>query len=498
MLISRTSSRIPGRKGTRAALSCWTGLVLVAMTAAVAPAAGEARAIPESFADLAEKLLPAVVNISTTQVTEGKAGVEMPQFPPGSPFEEFFKEFFEFNRPRGPQKYSSLGSGFVIDQRGYVVTNNHVIQDADEIEVSFNDNTKLPAEVVGRDSKTDIAVLKVQPTKPLATVKFGDSDGARVGDWVLAIGNPLKMGGTVTAGIISARGRDIASGPYDDFIQTDASINKGNSGGPLFNVKGEVIGINTAILSPSGGSIGIGFAIPSSTAEPLVHQLIDQGKVTRGWLGVRIQRVNEEIAESLGIGKAEGALVASIIKGSPAEDAKLQPGDVILSFDGKSITEMRRLPRLVADTPVGRTADLVLWRGGNKMTVKVKIGRLEDNEEEEATASAKPSPKDAKGTEVQVLGLTLSSITPKLREKFDIEEGVDGAVVLEVERGSAAAEKGIRVGDVIMVANNQDIVSPEEVKKQITAVRDKGGKNVLLLVHGQGGAHFVSVPVGKG
>jgi len=330
-----------------------------------------AHAAPDGFADLADKLQPAVVNISTTQTVKPEqhsesTTPELPQFPPGSPFEEFFKDFFNRNNPHGgtgsqnqaeAHKATSLGSGFIIDATGYVVTNNHVIADADSITVILHDDTNLKAELVGRDTKTDIAVLKVKTDKPLTAVAWGDSDKSRVGDWVLAIGNPFGLGGTVTAGILSARQRDINSGPYDDFLQTDASINRGNSGGPMFNMDGEVIGINTAIYSPSGGSIGIGFAIPSSLAHEVVSELIQEPDhaVHRGWLGVRIQAVTDEIAESLGLDKAHGALVASVSDNGPAQNAGIQPGDVILTFDGKTVEDMRHLPRLVAETPSTRS-----------------------------------------------------------------------------------------------------------------------------------------------
>ena len=298
----------------------WFLAPVLALALVAVSGAAHAKTAPDSFADLAEKLLPSVVNISTTQVIEGRPGMELPKLPPGSPFEDFFKEFFDRNQPQHrSRRATSMGSGFVISADGYVITNNHVIQDADEITVILHDDTRLKAELVGRDAKTDLAVLKVKPKGKLKAVKFGDSDAARVGDWILAIGNPFGLGGTVTAGIISARGRDINAGPYDDFFQTDASINRGNSGGPMFNLKGRVIGINTAIFSPSGGSVGIGFAIPASVASPVIKQLIKHGQVRRGWLGVHIQAVTDEIAETLGLKKASGALVASIIPDGPAE-----------------------------------------------------------------------------------------------------------------------------------------------------------------------------------
>ena len=335
---------------------------------------------PGSFADLAEKLLPSVVNISSTQKAVDPGDFpEMPHFPPGSPFEDFFEEFME-RRGEGMPLIppASLGSGFIIDaEKGYVVTNYHVIKDADQVRITLHDDTTLDAEIVGRDEKTDLAVLQVKPTKPLTAVPFGDSDKLRVGDWILAIGNPFGLGGTVTAGIISARQRDIQSGPYDDYIQTDASINRGNSGGPMFDLEGNVIGINTAIFSPSGGSVGIGFAIPSSLAKPVIMQLIEFGKTRRGWLGVRIQNVTDEIAESLGLSETTGALIASVTATGPAEVAGLQAGDIILEFDGKPINAMRTLPRAVAETPIGKKVKLTYWLDGKKAETSVAIGEME-------------------------------------------------------------------------------------------------------------------------
>jgi serine protease Do len=336
----------------------------IAAPSVVTPA--YARAAPESFADLAEKLLPSVVNISTTQLTKKQGrGLEVPQFPPGSPFEEFFRDFFDRNRPDSqPRKSTALGSGFIVDPAGYVVTNYHVIENAEEITVILQDDTNLKAKIIGRDTKTDLALLKVEPTKPLPAVKWGDSDKSRVGDWVVAIGNPFGLGGTVTAGIISARKRNINSGDYDSFLQTDASINRGNSGGPMFNLKGEVIGVNTAIFSPSGGSIGIGFAIPARQASLIVNQLRKYGRTRRGWLGVRIQTVTDQIAESLELEGAGGALVAGVTKDGPAEAAGLKAGDVVLSFDGRKVKQMRELPRIVAETPIEKEVKLKVWRNG--------------------------------------------------------------------------------------------------------------------------------------
>jgi serine protease Do len=384
-------------------LVCGLGLALPvqAETPPLLAAALPLGAPMAGFADVAEKLLPSVVNISTSQKVDAAnpAGdmmdmlEGMPAFPPGSPFEDFFNEFRNQQQqqprrggrqPPAQQKVTSLGSGFIIDASGFVVTNNHVIQDADEINVILQDNTTLKAELVGYDAKTDLAVLRVKPDKPLPAISWGDSDKMRVGDWVLAIGNPYGLGGTVTAGIISARARDIQSGPYDDFLQTDAAINRGNSGGPMFNTQGEVIGVNTAIYSPSGGSVGIGFAIPSAMVKSIVTQLKVTGHTRRGWLGVRIQSVSPEIAESLGLGKVRGAMVSSVNPGGPADKAGIKNGDIVLSFDAKEIPDMRRLPRIVAETDVGKTAPMVVWRGGKEVTLQVKLGELESHEKDEA------------------------------------------------------------------------------------------------------------------
>ncbi|MEO5336668.1 MAG: DegQ family serine endoprotease [Magnetospirillum sp. WYHS-4] len=456
-----------------------------------------ARPAPEGFADLAEKLLPSVVNVSTTQHIEGRADMpELPQLPPGSPFEDFFKEFFDKGRPQQKRKATSLGSGFVIDAAGHIVTNNHVIQDAEEINVILHDNTRVEAKVVGRDAKTDLAVLKIKTDHKLQPVGFGDSDKARVGDWILAIGNPFGLGGTVTAGIISARGRDINSGPYDDFLQTDASINRGNSGGPMFNLQGEVIGINTAIYSPSGGSVGIGFAIPAGAARPVVEQLIKHGQVKRGWLGVHIQGITEELADGLGLKEAQGALVASVSKGGPAEKAQIQAGDVILEFDGHSVNEMRKLPRMVGETPVGKPVDVVLWRGGKKQTVKVVLGELDDEESKVAAAPEKGGERGQAGTiDVPQVGLVLAAPNKPLRERFSLPEDAKGVVVVSVKPGSPAAEKGFRAGDLISEVNQEPVSAPAQVKAKVDDLKKGGKKSVMFLVQGQGGARFVVVKI---
>jgi serine protease Do len=471
---------------------------------------------PASVADLAEGLLDAVVNISTSQKVDNPgAGPQTPQTPDGSPFEEFFDEYFDREGEQGGnQKVNSLGSGFVIDPSGFVVTNNHVIEDADDIEVVFPDGSKLKATLVGTDPKTDLSVLKVEPKAPLKAVRFGDSRQMRIGDWVMAIGNPFGLGGSLTVGIISARGRNINAGPYDNFIQTDAAINKGNSGGPLFNMKGEVIGINTAIISPSGGSIGIGFAVPTELAENIVNQLIEFGETRRGWLGVRIQPVTDEVAESLGLDTARGALVSGVIEGGPIDDGSIQAGDVILTFDGNPVREMRDLPRVVAESPVGKAVDVVVLRGGKEQTVKVTLGRLEDSaaeaedETEESTAPEmeEQSPEqDQQGEEqngenqqkpAEALGMTIAPLDEDQRKTFSIDESVEGVVITAVEENSLAAQKGLKPGEVIVEVAQDFVEDPATVKERIDALKSEGRRNAHLMIADPTGAlRFVAVPL---
>jgi serine protease Do len=457
---------------------------------------------PASVADLAEGLLEAVVNISTSQNvagTEGQGTVPLPQAPEGSPFQDFFDEFFKDRQNGGgtPRQVQSLGSGFVIDAaQGIVVTNNHVIADADEIEVNFSDGSKLKAELVGTDPKTDIAVLKVDPSlKKLKQVNFGDSDKMRIGDWVMAIGNPFGLGGTVTVGIISARNRDIDAGPYDDFIQTDAAINRGNSGGPLFNMYGEVVGINTAIISPSGGSIGIGFSIPAEMATGVVAQLREFGETRRGWLGVRIQPVTDDIAESLGIKLAQGALVSGIIKGGPVDNGTIEVGDVITKFDGKDIRLSRELPLAVAESPVGKEVDVVLLRKGQEMTVKVTLGRLEEGEKlAEAEGTPADGGEDGAVSTASILGMTVGELTDETRAKFGIEADVSGVLVTEVAAGSVAADRGVTAGDVITEIAQESVSAPADVLDRISTLKEQGRKNALLMLASKTGElRFVTI-----
>ncbi|NYJ14427.1 serine protease Do [Rhizobium leguminosarum] len=496
---------------------------------------------PASVADLAEGLLDAVVNISTSQNVKDDEGVgPAPRAPDGSPFQEFFNDFFDKKQGnKGPNhNVSSLGSGFVIDPAGYIVTNNHVIEGADDIEINFANGSKLKAKLIGTDTKTDLSVLKVEPKAPLKSVKFGDSSTMRIGDWVMAIGNPFGFGGSVTVGIISGRGRNINAGPYDNFIQTDAAINKGNSGGPLFNMKGEVIGINTAIISPSGGSIGIGFSVPSELASGVVEQLREYGETRRGWLGVRIQPVTDDIADSLGLDTAKGALVAGVIKGGPVDDGSIKAGDVILKFDGKTVSEMRDLPRVVAESSVGKEVDVVVLRDGKEQTVKVKLGRLEDSDQAAASGDAAPdgsqddgvitpdpgenndmdepdsgdqaqpapgapTPDQHQGqvspdasTPKNVLGLSLSLLSAETRKAFGIAESVDGVVVTEVTPGSASAEKGLKPGDVIVEVAQEFMKSPDAVAAKVKSLKQEGRRNAqLMIASANGDLRFVAVPM---
>ena len=450
-----------------------------------------AQARPDSLADLVEEVSPAVVNISTSTVVASRSG---PQgiVPEGSPFEDFFREFQDRqgqgdqNRPR---RSAALGAGFVISEDGFVVTNNHVIEGADEILVEFFSGEELPATVIGKDPNTDIAVLKVESDTPLPFVNFGDSDVARVGDWVMAVGNPLGQGFSVSAGIISARNRAL-SGSYDDFIQTDAAINRGNSGGPLFNMDGQVIGVNTAILSPNGGSIGIGFSMASNVVTNVVDQLQEFGETRRGWLGVRIQDVTEDMIGAVdGLETAAGAMVTDVPDG-PAKDAGIESGDVILTFDGTDVEDVRGLVRTVGNTAVGKAVCVIVLRGGKTQTLLVTLGRRE--EAEAAVPAAQPvTPEEP--TETDMLGLTVTPMTEELRTELGLDEGAEGLVITNVDELSKAYEKGMRAGDVITEASQQKVVSVSDLDARVAEAEEAGRKSILLLVRRGGEPRFVAL-----
>ncbi|WP_433990487.1 Do family serine endopeptidase [Sulfitobacter sp. TBRI5] len=443
---------------------------------------------PESLAPLAEKISPSVVNITTSTVVAGQTG---PQgiVPDGSPFEDFFRDFQERNRDGDrPRRSSALGSGFVISEDGYVVTNNHVIEGADEILIEFFSGQELKATLIGTDPNTDIALLKVEADEPLPFVSFGDSDLARVGDWVIAMGNPLGQGFSVSAGIVSARNRAL-SGTYDDYIQTDAAINRGNSGGPLFNMDGDVIGVNTAILSPNGGSIGIGFSMASNVVTRVVDQLKEFGETRRGWLGVRIQDVTDDVAEAMGMEKASGALVTDVPEG-PAKEAGMLAGDVIINFDGDDVADTRALVRRVGNTAIGKAVRVVVFRDGKTQTLLVTLGRRE--EAESAVPAAMDAPSEG-ATETEMLGLKLSTLTDEFREQLGLGDDMDGLVVVDVDPASEAYEKGLRAGDLITEAGQQKISDIKGLEERVEATKEAGRKSLLLLVRRAGDPRFVAL-----
>lgn len=469
----------------------WLTFLAAALLIAQSIAAA-AQSRPETFADLAEQVSPSVVNI-TTSTTVAANTQPGPIVPEGSPFEEFFDDFMDRSGPNGrsPRRSQALGSGFVISEDGFIVTNNHVIQGADEILIEFFEGFELEAEIVGTDPNTDLALLKVESDEPLSYVPWGDSEVARVGDWVMAMGNPLGQGFSVSAGIVSARGRAL-SGTYDDYIQTDAAINRGNSGGPLFNMDGEVIGVNTAILSPNGGSIGIGFAMSSRVAENVIGQLRDFGETRRGWLGVRIQDVTDDLADGLGLEEARGALVTDVPEG-PALDAGMESGDVILSFDGVEVEDTRGLVRQVANTSVGSEVRVVIFRDGGTETLRVTLGRREEAEAVPASINREQEP-----TTTEVLGLTVSTITDELREQLGLSDSVEGLVVSEVTEDTEAFEKGLRVGDVITQAAQESVASIADLNERVEAAREAGRKSLVLLVNRNGDPRFVALNLDNG
>ena len=459
-----------------------------------------------SFAPVVRKVIGAVVNVSATQKPGGATGDEGApdqdqgelQGPPQSPFEELLRRFFEQQPiPRSNLQSVALGSGFIIDPGGDIVTDNHVVENAGVITVVFQDNTRLPAKIVGRDPLTDLALLKIDADHPLPYVTWGDSDAAQVGDWVLAVGNPFGLGGTVSSGIISARGRDIHAGPYDDFLQIDASINRGNSGGPTFNLAGQVIGINTAIYTPSGGSVGIAFAIPSSLAKPIIEQLKSHGKVQRGWLGVQIQEVTPELAKGLGLPKATGALVAGMTEGGPAAKAGFRQGDVILSFNGHEIQRMRDLPLIVAETPVGQKAEVKLWRAGSALTLSPIVGEMPENLSP-AALHPRGAPKPQAERTSSVMGLTLAPLTAESRRQFHVPSTVKGVVVTTIANDSPFAALDVERGDVIELINQQPVATPQDAVSMLKAAAGRKDQGILLLINRRGSGRFIALSGDRG
>lgn len=490
-----TAIAIPSQnqtKGTNARLLFVT--LFGALALLLQTATADARGAPESFADLAEKVSPAVVNITTTTIVEASANSQ-PIVPEGSPFEDFFKDFMDRGGQGGnsaPRRSQALGSGFVISEDGYIVTNNHVIEGADEIEIEFFEGFSLPATLVGTDPKTDIAVLKVESDKPLTFVNFGDSDVARMGDWVMAMGNPLGQGFSISAGIVSQRGRAL-QGAYDDYIQTDAAINRGNSGGPLFNMDGDVIGVNTAILSPNGGSIGIGFSMAANVVSRVTDQLIEFGETRRGWLGVKIQSVSDDVAESMDLEVAKGALITDVPDG-PSKDAGIEVGDVIVSFDGKDVDDANALVRTVGETEVGKAVRVLVFRDGKTKTLMVTLGQREKAENVafpvDETDTETPAPEDT-----TLFGLTVMPLNDELREQLEVARGVDGLAIVAVDEASEAFAKGLRSGDVIVEAGQELIASADDLQTRAEKAREAGRKTVLLLVRRAGEPRFVALGI---
>ena len=454
-------------------------------------------AVPESFAPVVEPLMPAVVNISTTQkvVTQNAPQLNLQGLPNDPQFRELFKQFNQqFGQGGGqPHEVNSLGSGFVIDPDGYIVTNNHVVANAEEITVIFSDNTHLPATLVGRDSKIDLALLKVKPAKKLVAVPFGDSDALHLGDWLIAIGNPFGLGGSVSTGVVSAKGRNINAGPFDDFIQTDAAINRGNSGGPLFNTKGEVVGINSAIFSPTGANIGIGFAIPSSLAEPVIKQIRQSGRARRAWLGVKIQQVSEPIADSLGLPSPRGALVLDITPKSPADGSGIAVGDVITKFDGREVKEMHDLPRLVAEAKIGKTVDVEVLRKGKAEKISITL-----TEQPADGDDAPPPTKDKEGNAKprnNVLGMALMEINNGVRAQFNLPKASKGLLVVQIEAEGEAAKQGVRPGDIILEVNQNAMRTVDDVNAALAEAKKAGHAFALMRIQRAENVQFITVPL---
>lgn len=465
---------------------------------------------PEDFSSIVEPLLPSVVNISTTTEVKKDRRLEMiPQFPPGSPFEEFFRQFLEENQSARPRKATSLGSGFLISQEGeyaYIVTCNHVISEADDIKIVLhNDLTEYKAEIVGRDRRTDLALLKIKISKKVAIAEWGDSGKSRVGEWIIAMGNPFGLGGTVTAGIISSIARDISArsrlGPadyVDGYLQTDAPINMGNSGGPMFNMDGKVIGICTAIFSPNGYNIGIGFGIPSTLAQKVIQQIKQYGRTKRGWIGVRIQPITQDIADSFGLKEPKGALVSDITRGSPSEKAGLKSGDIILKFNNQDVPDSRQLQHIVGETPIGSKVPVVIWRNGKQLNLTIPVGEFEKAEEEGFIVTDHEGPK-TKAKSEKTLGLVTEEISPAIIERYNLNSDTKGVIIVHVEPGSNADNIGIKTGDILVAlisgATRIDIKKPADLKNAIEKLKKENKKNILVLINSGGNSRFIPLPL---
>jgi len=483
---------------TVAIAALYFGMPAQNANAAVAPVdesipTGSVQIAPPSFSNLIEAVQPAVVSIASSHSVNPQTMNRMPRFdfPEGSPLQKFFEDQFKGQIPEDTpdRAMQAVGSGFIVDPDGYIVTNNHVIEGAGEITVILHDGTRYTATLKGRDPKTDLALLKIETSEELPYVRFGDSDKAKVGDWVVAVGNPFGLGGSVSAGIISARGRDIQSGPYDDYLQIDAPINRGNSGGPLFDGSGKVVGVNTAIFSPSGGNVGIGFAIPAALAEPVIAELMSDGRVARGWLGVHIQSIDEALAESMDLEEEEGALVSSVEPGSPADRAGLHVGDVILSFADRHVEDARALPRMVGDTDKGDKVTVTVWRNGKRKSLEVILGSLPTEE----TVAMADSEQIDDGT--PKLGVTLSALSKEAKKHYNLSEDEVGVLIVDVVRDSPAGKSGLRRGDIIARIGQTKVTKPEEVASEINRAAEEEHKTVLLLIKRDGISRFVAVPL---
>ncbi len=483
---------------TGAGMAVATSDSLKSSTAITSPGTQITQTNPGGFAEIVQQVRPTVVSIEVTRAARA-ISTNMEE----APFREFFDRFFDEGMkrrfkydPRGeggrhgptPNDTMSAGSGIIVDADGYIVTNNHVVADAREILVTLDDGETYDAELIGRDPKTDLALIKIDADKDLGVASFGDSDKVRVGDWVIAVGNPFGLDNTVTMGIVSSRGRSIGAGPYDDFLQIDASINRGNSGGPAFNTKGEVIGVNTAIFSPSGGNIGIGFAIPANMVQDVVADLKEHGKVERGWLGVHIQAVTDDLAEGLGLSEAKGAVVAEVVPEGPASNAGFEQGDVITAVNGEMVTVMRDLPRMIAKLDAGESAEITVWRNGKERTLTAKIGRFPKSEQIATT-------DDVEGaSEQEVMGMKLAKLDPSTRAFYDIDEDMDGVMITDVEPDSWASRKGLAPGDVILKVGFDEVLSPRDVVAAIDAAEKNKKRTVLFLVSRETQERFVALP----